>query len=250
MNFIYSIVNGIFEVSPDGWASFIGSFLSFLGVFITIRYTKKQFKQEIKMSEEQFKEDKRISIKPYLDIKLKKASKDICNLGILAVNDLKNINEFEERDIGIEIANLGQGNCLECKLVKIKVDGKNIDDEHIYIGNLGNLKVYENILRKITFIIWYGDVVEEIKNKYRGKNIKDCPKEFKYFTYNHLLKKVELQFEYKDVLDNKYRKNIVIEIFVHVTILAEKYIWQVSDIQFRDIRFEINENLTTEESIK
>lgn len=258
MNFIYSIVVYCYisffgriisyfidGTSLDAQLSFIGSILggilSFAGVWITIRYTRKQFK-----------DDKRISVKPYLDIKLNyfNIDKSILSFGNFSINKLKDNkykHDYEEEDILIEINNLGQGHCLECKLVKIIIDNKNINDEYGYIGNL---TVNENILRKIKFKTYYGDIVEKIKKKYIDKNIDDCPEEFKQFTYNHLLKEVELQFEYKDVLDNKYRKTIVIEVFIKFDILAEKHIWEISDMKFNDIYFEINGNLITEEQIK
>lgn len=236
-----------FTVTGDGLFSFLGSLLSFIGIFITIRYTKKQFKDEMKMSEKQFKDDKRISVKPYLDIKLKWTSKDLSSFGIFEIGKFKNYNIHEKSDIGLEFTNLGQGNCLDCKLVKIIIDDKNLKDEYGYIGNL---KLDENALRKITFITWYENILEEVKREYIGKNINDCPKEFEEFAYKYLLKKVELQFEYKDVLDNKYRKTIIIEVFIKFDILAEKYIWEISDIKFNDIYFEINGNLITEEQIK
>lgn len=247
MDFIYSIINGISEVSPDGWASFIGSVLSFLGVFITIRYTKKQFKDEMKMSQEQFKDDKRISVKPYLDIKLKWTSKGLSSFGIFQIGEFKNLNLHKDSNIGLEFTNLGQGNCLECRLVKVIIDGKNVNDEY---GDIGNLRVDEKISREITFITWYENTLEEIKSEYIDKKLDDCPSEFKQFRFKHLLKEVEMQFEYKDVLENKYRKNIVLEIFIEFAILAEKPRWEIKDIKFYDVYFKINGNLTTENLIK
>ncbi|WP_270670461.1 hypothetical protein [Paraclostridium bifermentans] len=251
MNFIYSIINEISKVSLNEWVTFIGSALGFLAVIIPIIYTnKKSSKEEIKMSEEQIKYNKRISVKPYLDIKLNQIKKSTFSFGFYSINKLNGVNStnaYECEDIGIEINNLGQGNFLDCKLVKIIIDDKIVNDEYGYIGNL---KVDENALSEITFKIYYGDMLNEVKEEFIGKNIKDCPKEFEEFAYNHLLKEVELQFEYKDVLDNKYRKNIVIEIFIKFDILAEKYIWEISDIKFNDVNLKINGNLTTENLIK
>lgn len=246
MNFIYSIFNSISKVSLNEWVSFIGSVLGLFGAVITIIYTKKQFKENIKTSEEQSK----YGVKPYLDIKLKQIRKSTFSFGLYSINKLNGVNStntYECEDIGIEINNLGQGNCLDCKLVKIIIDDKIVNDEYGYIGNL---KVDENALREITFKTYYGNILNEVKEEFIGKNINDCPKEFEEFAYNHLLKEVELQFEYKDVLDHKYRKTIVIEIFIKFDILAEKYIWEISDIKFNDVYFKINGNLTTEEPIK
>ena len=83
-----------FNVTGDGWLSLLGSILSFAGVFITIKYTKKQFK-----------DDKRISIKPYLDIKLKPASDRVDSLGIFSINKIKYLSFSERTNLGIEITN-------------------------------------------------------------------------------------------------------------------------------------------------
>lgn len=247
MNFIYSIINGISEVSPDGWASFIGSALSFLGVFITIKYTKKQFKDEMKMSEEQFKDDKRISVKPYLDIKLKELSNSTNSFDLITINKLKNLNLYEESFIGIELSNLGQGNCLECKLIEIRIGDKKVNDGL----NVGSIVVNESKSREITFIVWYGDILNEIKEKYIGKREEDYPNEFEYNTHKYCLNKIEMQFEYKDVLENKYSKTIVIDIFIFFKIyLGASPYFKISNIEFEGISYEINGNSTTEKLIK
>lgn len=248
MNFIYSIVvycyisffgriisYFIANTESADQLSFIGSLLggilSFAGVWLTIIYTRKQFK-----------DDKRISVKPYLDIKLKNLSNSTDSFAFIAINKLKNLNLYEESFIGIELSNLGQGNCLECKLIAIRIDGRKVNNG----VNVGSVRATDDsISRKITFKTYYGDILNEVKEKFIEKNIKDYED-----TYNSLLKEVELQFEYKDVLDNKYRKTIVIEVFIKFDILAEKYVWEISDIKFKDVYFKINENLTTENLIK
>lgn len=231
-----------FKVTGDGCIALIGIIVGYFGVYKTIKKSEEQFKEEIKRSEKQFKDDKRISVKPYLDIKLKELLKSTNSFDFISINKLKNLNLYEKSFIGIELSNLGQGNCLDCKLIEIKIDGRKINDGL----NVGSIGVNESILREITFKTYYGDILNEVKEEFIGKNTKD----YEEFTYKYLLKEVELQFEYKDVLDNKYRKTIIIEVFIKFDILAEKYIWEISDIKFNDIYFEINGNLTTEELIK
>lgn len=235
MDFIYSI-------TPDGWISFIGSILGFIGVIITIRYTKKQF--EI---------DKRISIKPYLNMELSSDYRHSGgHLGIFEINRLKNSKLYEDTTLVMNFQNLGQGNCLECELVKIMVDNKNIDDEcsEYEYGYMGSIKVDSNKIMEIIFTIFYEDILDSLKKKYVGKNINDCPKISSNFKYLHPFKNIELQFEYKDILDNKYRKKIVMETSLIFNIYNEKYIWEISDIKFNDILYQLNDNLTTEKLVK
>ncbi|MEF9991338.1 MAG: hypothetical protein RR657_01620 [Peptostreptococcaceae bacterium] len=229
MNFIYNI-------TADGWISFIGSILSFVGVFITISCAKKQFK-----------DDKKISVKPYLDMKLKNDEQDLDFIDSITINKFKSRNGLDRQNINVEITNLGQGNCLECKLIEIKLNGNKVNNEVRYIGNIETNK---NILSGITFKTWYEDILQEIREKYIGKDIKDCPDDFKSFSHRCFLKEIELKFEYKDILENKYSKKIVIETYIYFNILTEKYIWQVSDIEYNFVLHEINGNLTTEKTIK
>lgn len=224
--------DSIYSITADGWIALSGSILSFGGIFITIMFTKKQFEK-----------DKRITVKPYLDVKLKCLTEHIGSRAVISINKLKNINLYEKDQIGIEIVNLGLGNCLKCNLVEIKLNGNIVEKDSIYIGNL---KVDENKIFEITLKTVYGDILNEIKEKYIGKNIEGSYEAFNDKINRETLNKIELQFEYKDVLDNKYNKNIVIETFIVFSILTEKYIFQVSDIEYRYIFYEINEKLTSE----
>ncbi|EJT5934039.1 hypothetical protein N2W41_001766 [Clostridium perfringens] len=226
------IKNSIYSVTADGWISLIGSIISFVGIFITIKFTKKQFEK-----------DKRITIKPYLDIRFKILTEATSSLGFVNINKLKNINLYEVDDIGIEIGNLGQGNCLKCNLVGIKLNGKYIDNDLKYIGNI---KVDESKVFEITFRTLYGDILEEFREKYIGSNIGDNYELFKENICRKTLNIIELQFEYKDVLDNKYSKSIVIETFIIFDFLTSKNPFEVGEIMFRYVHYEINDKLTNE----
>lgn len=235
MDYIYIIFNFISEITSDGWIALLGIIVGFSGVYKTI-----------KNSEEQFKEDKRISIKPYLDIKLKNSTIDVCSLGFFKINEFKNRVLDDLDDIVIEITNLGQGNCLDCKLIEIRIDGKKVNDEDRYIGNL---KVDENMLRQITFNTWYGDVLDQLKT-YIGKNLNDCPNEFEDMIYRHFVNEIEMEFEYKDVLENKYRKTIPIDVFIiFIIYLGHSPHFKVENIVFNTVSYEVNGNLITEKSI-
>lgn len=229
MNFIYSI-------TPDGWISFIGIIVGFIGVIITIKHTKKQSE-----------DDKKTSVKPYLDIKLENLFNSTNSFDFITTNKLKNLNLYDKSSIGIEIGNLGQGNCLECKLIAIRIDGRKVNKGL----NLGSIKVDKNTLREVTFKTYYGDILNEVNEEFIGKNIKDCPAEFENGTYKYHLNQIEMEFEYKDVLDNKYSKNIVIDVFIIFNIiLGESPFFKVSSIEFNKVLYEINETLTTEKPIK
>lgn len=230
-------MNFICGITEDGWISFIGSILGFIGVIITIVHTKKQFEK-----------DKRISVKPYLDVKLKYSSESLYSLGIYTINKMANINLYDEDNIGLEITNLGQGNCLNCKLIEVRLNNKKISDECMYIGNM---KADESILRGLTFVTWYGDILEEIKKKCMGKPREECTDQSEDDIYRYPVNKIEMKFEYKDVLDNKYSKTIVIDVFIIFKIHTEgSPYFEVKNINFESVTYEINGNMTTEELIK
>ncbi|MDM8128738.1 hypothetical protein QUV80_09670 [Paraclostridium benzoelyticum] len=81
--------------------------------------------------------------------------------------------------------------------------------------------------------------------------MEDYPDKFEYCTYKYFLNKIEMQFEYKDVLENKYSKNIVIDVFIIFNIiLGESPFFKISNIEFNGVLYNINGNLTTEKLIK
>lgn len=235
-SFLELLRNSIYSVTADGWIALIGSILSFWGIFITIIFTKNQFEK-----------DKRINVKPYLDIRLAHVKENTSSFGIFTINTLKNMNLYEVDKIGIELMNLGLGNCLKCKLLEIKLNGCVVDDEIKYIGNL---RVDENKIYEITFRTVYGDILEELKKKYVGNNIGSEFKEFNDNVNKETLNRIELKFEYKDILDNTYNKSVVIETFIEFNILTEKHWFEVSNIEFNNTFYEINEGLTSESYLK
>ncbi|MFR3498676.1 MAG: hypothetical protein ACLTT7_06600, partial [Paraclostridium bifermentans] len=125
---------------------------------------------------------------------------------------------------------------------------KKINDVLRYIVNI---KTDKNILTEITFKTYPRDIIQDIETKYTGKKIENCPDEFMSGTYKYFFKKFKMQFEYKDVLDNKYSKNIVIDVFIIFNIvLGGLPFCKVSNVEFNDVHYEINGNLTTEKLIK
>ncbi|MGL4572006.1 MAG: hypothetical protein ACRCVJ_13180 [Clostridium sp.] len=231
------ILTGVFKwtisilrsVTSDGWVSLIGSALSFLGIFITINYTRKQFK-----------EDKRIDVKPFLNIKLKSLENDICSLGFFKINS-SNINKPSKEKVGVEFDNLGLGHCLKCKLVEVKLNNKNIQQEVCFIGNI---KKSESITKGISLYVYYGDILEGFKNKYYGKKMLDYDDGFGNLENKireYTKSRLELIIEYYDVLGNKYKKSWYLDVFIVFNIKTNE-IFLIEDFEFERVEYEIEEN--------
>jgi len=219
------------NTTADGWLSFLGSLFGFVIIFITIQHERKQFN-----------EDKRMNIKPYLDITFEGVKESEWNnsLGLIPINDTKmNINIYNEDERSVVITNLGLGHCLECMLIDMKLNGKNfniLNEEPIYIGKL---KIDSTKKYKLKFKVWYGDIQERLRKQYKGTHIRDN-KKIKEEIYNETLNTLELLLEYKDILGNKYNKTIVLNISIDFELEYDS-MFKVKDILFKFVKIEPDE---------
>lgn len=228
MNFIKEFIN---NTTPDGWLSVIGSLLGFLGILLTIKYTKKQFER-----------DKKLAVKPYLDVRICSPD-DIRNtLECIVINKFEDISLNEDEDVGIKITNLGQGHCLKCKLIEIKYKNTMSQDKK----EIGNIKINETALYNIYFYVWYGDVLKRIEDKYKNQNINNYDKrELSEKIKKETQNKVELLFEYEDVLGNRYNKKVVINIYMKLKILHNTE-FEITSIEFESLEYELYEKYEKE----
>lgn len=191
------------NTSPDGWLGVIAALLGFLGIFITIKHTDKQFS-----------EDKRISVKPYLNMT------NICEItsdnlnphNIIFINgDGFNRNGLKcfNLKIKLEFENLGIGNALDCRILSITSTPNlyELVGEDIVFGAISS-----NKNKDIRLGIKYYD--EHIENKiynYKGSNI---TQEIHGYIRKETSRDIEILVEYKDILDNWYEKKFVLECFL------------------------------------
>lgn len=228
MNFVINIPF-YKDISQDGWLTVLSALLGFSTIFISIKFSR-----------EQFKEDKRISIKPYLDVGLKSmGEKEVINsIGMVDINyDNMKVNKYEQRDINLKISNLGLGNCLRCEVIDIKRNGKKLKDYDI--GYIGNIKVDEGKNNKFTILYWYGDILDKLRGEYIGKEFSSS-KEINERLRKEFLNTLEFVLRYRDVLGNIYDKTIVIDIFIDIQI-KENELFNIEDIMFNNIMIEHNE---------
>lgn len=221
------------STSPDGWLSFLMGLLGFISIFISIQFSK-----------EQFMEDKRIGIKPYLDITLESPGTKRCSsIGIISINyDNMNINLYENKIVNLVITNLGLGNCLRCEVIEIKLNGIKLNEDVSYIGNI---RVNDSIKSELMIVFWFGDILENLKRKYIDKQLAGSPENFKEKINKSSLNTVELIMKYKDILGNEYKKNIVLNVNADFELEFDEQ-FRIKNIRYNYLNIEHDEKKDSE----
>lgn len=220
------------STSPDGWLSFLMGLLGFISIFISIQFNK-----------EQFREDKRIGIKPYLDITLENVGTvRYSSIGIIPINyDNMNINLYENKIVNLVITNLGLGNCLRCEVIEIKLNGIKLNEDASYIGNI---RVNESRKSELIIAFWFGDILENLKSKYVDKQLRS-PEKCKEKINKLTLNTVELIMKYKDILGNEYKKSIVLIVNVDFNIEFDEQS-RIKNISYNYLNIEHHEKKDSE----
>lgn len=209
----FLLKNGVEKGAEDSWAigvGFYGALLGGLGTIIaflvTSYQTNKIQKENISLLEEQFSHDKRLTIKPYLDL-----SWDYTNRNdIISINNndplqvIKNAVDFVPFQRVIEINNLGLGPAIDVKITKMVLNNIDItlDEDARWFNSI-------NINDKKFFGI---DIAILTLNPIENSELYGTKNELEK-RYN-LLNELYFRIEYGDILDNKYTKDICLTIKV------------------------------------
>lgn len=200
------------NTSPDGWLGVIAALLGFSGIFITIRHTDKQFR-----------EDKRISVKPYLNMtNICEITSDSLNPhNIIFINgDGFNRNCLKRFNLKIklEFENLGIGNALDCRILSITSTSKiyKLVGEDIVFGAISSNKNKDIRLE----IEYYDD--GHIENKIYNYKASNITQEIHEYIRKETSRDIEILVEYKDILNNWYEKKFVLECFLDANLNPSK----------------------------
>lgn len=209
----------------DSWTigvGFYGALLGGLGTIIafivTSQQTNKIQSENVKLLKEQFYEDKRINVKPFLDINIS----SICDATKEGYYDLNkdyafkksnnnNIIIFANDELMLNIKNVGIGPAINIKFIKIKFDEKinivnNIKDNINNINlekfniNLGALHINES-----KFLKTYFNLIDANLNKRYFDSQNEISELVKLADHY-----IEFTIEFNDILENLYEKKVVI----------------------------------------
>lgn len=247
----FLLKNGVEKGAEDSWAiglGFYGALLGGLGTIIaflvTSYQTNKIQKENVKLLNEQFSQDKRLTIKPYLDLSWEEA--DIS--GIISINNnypiplIKNLATFECIQKLVEIRNLGLGPAIGVKISKMALNNIEITlDERVKFLNSINVNSKKNFGIDMAILEFdcnnkeiYGSK-DELKKKYNISN------------------ELYFKIEYEDILENKYTKEIYLSILVKSVIgkcnydTEDKVLYKIKKISYLS---KADENSCCEELIK
>lgn len=220
-------------ISVDNWVAITCSFVGLLGVYLTIQYTRKQFKI-----------DKRMEIKPYLDLSMDEISffsKDSYIIGV-AIDEWKDEEVYSLKMSGdlpkevvkgtfrvkFNLENIGLGNAIHLKLIDIISDDRKWENcrENVNIIKKDNgLTIFMEIEKVIKEKIIKEKTLElediiNIYGKPHNESFKIDTKKYPYgkFIEDEISKISEEQiyivFEYEDMLNNKYKKTFCLQMYL------------------------------------
>ncbi|WP_346935317.1 hypothetical protein [Clostridium sp.] len=230
------------NVSPDGWLGFITALLGFSGIFITIRHTNKQFN-----------EDKRISVKPYLDLSISKVIRPKLGNDLYTAKDYSfsySGNIWINADSGLgcydlqcrlDIKNLGMGNALDCRILSVRPTSPfDIEDNRV----LGVIE--PNKSGEISINIKYYD--DDSKNKVLTvyKEFNKSEQIYEYIN-NQTTRDIILLIEYKDILNNCYKKEFTLK--CNLAVYLESYNDTIKEIKDMWLEITVDKERFKEEYI-
>lgn len=217
------------KISVDGYVSIICSCITLIGTYITVKFAKSQVK-----------EDKRISVKPFLYFRLGKMkgfyeakeeelNKDYNN----PTNDIYlSCLDYKKGDIGkiyvlnfkLEIENLGLGRAINCKIIKIY--NKKYMKNYMRFNKLTsnhNVNISVDEYKHINFNLVYELDNEKLQIIGKEINLDDFHKIREELIDNS--KTIYIDIIYKDLLNNKYLGTLPIKFGLDV-ISKEPLIYQ------------------------
>ena len=167
-----------------------------------------------------------VRISPPTDIKY--------TLEVIPICKSSDLLSAKGEDVGIKITNLGQGHCLMCNLINIKYQNRSIQNKK----EIGNIKTNETSTYNIYFFLGYESVLKRLEEKYKNQDIKNY-NNIELFTKikEETQNKVELIFEYEDVLGTRYNKKIIINVYMRLEVLHIKS--KIQTFKFESFEYEV-----------
>ncbi|MDM0609233.1 hypothetical protein QTH02_14040 [Clostridium perfringens] len=246
----------------DSWTigvGFYGALLGGLGTIIafivTSQQTNKIQNENVKLLKEQFYEDKRIGVKPFLDINISNISNATKgnSLYLNKYNSIirKNITfiDCKNDQLIIEFNNIGLGPAINIKLIGVNVDNEKIDIKFDnFRKNIGSININENKF----LIINFNTVLDENKlSKENFESREDLKSKLKILDFN-----IKFKFRFCDILENEYDKIFKIKISNYIDFKYIDYVVLANDgraikctkneLKFYFIENECHQNLVRE----
>ncbi|HBI6962792.1 TPA: hypothetical protein K8N27_001146 [Clostridium perfringens] len=219
---------GFEKGAEDSWAiglGFYGALLGGLGTIIAFLVTSYQTNKIQKENVKLFSEDKRLTIKPYIDLSWNDTPVGMSSYIINANSKdpillISNLTDLESFQCSLGIKNLGLGPAIDVQIIKITSNNIeiNLDETTLCFDSI-------NINTKKFFNIYMAILNTETQELYGNKN----EIEKKYTNINIL----DFKIVYKDILDNKYEKIISLKITINpvLKLLNNEDLYVITDFK-------------------
>lgn len=235
-------INIIISKALDGltWDGILTLFTSLIAIFISVR--------AIKQAEYQFKESKRLDIKPYFNCKVEpldfssfknfeELNNDLHNLKwnqyFISTRNTFNEGHSEDFKTKLILNNIGLGHAIDCKIMSIT----GMIEEKAYEYHIGEIQTNDSIQIGLNFKYF----IEEKIKKIVGRSF-DSIEEFEIFNESikqETTEKIYINLKYIDLLENEYKKTICIAFCCGLIMSANIYDKEIRNIKCTDICREV-----------
>lgn len=207
------------EVSWSIGVGFYGSLLGGIGTIVAFLVTSYQTKkiqdENLKLIKNQFVEDKRLNIKPYLSVssefrinnnkKLKSFDEKCKKFNEKPLKVYSNISTIKNSEFYFKIKNLGLGTAMNINIVKFSFGKINLDLDKC-IKDIESLDVREDFTAKVPIKYYDRDIMYGEFNNFKSENKDEIVRKFKK------IEKIYIDIEFNDLLNNRYLKKFCIEL--------------------------------------
>lgn len=254
----FLLKNGVEKGAEDSWAigvGFYGALLGGLGTIIAFLFTSYQAQKGQELLKEQFYEDKRIGVKPFLDVNISNINNINKSkyLNLNGINSIvrKNVDlaKYKNSELIIEFNNIGLGPAINIELIEINTNNDKVCiDFELFRKNIGSININENKFLLINF----NTLLDETKlPKSHFESTEDAKSKLNPLNFD-----IEFKFRFYDILENKYDKFLKIKIlnryqfqYIHCIELpnGNKAIDCIkNELEFKIIENKYNQNLVRE----
>ena len=208
------IGNGIYSnISNSDWVSFLGSYIgsligagvSVVGIFMTIKFSEKQSKNDREFMIEMNREERRLSISPLL---ICQTDNNIHKFDSSFISSLDGEKSNTPFNVLIVITNVGIGDAVDFELSFISYNEEDMRQSLVsnYFKKDTSMRVLVDL--SIYLLEMPEDIDDHLEKQPEGRLLEYAVPE----KYNHRGGNIKMEIKYKDLIGNAYSQEMNLSI--------------------------------------